>query len=369
MAISNGAGSPADFDLAVFIGRFQIFHNGHLAVLNEALTRAERVVVLVGSVDLPRSHRNPFSFDERRQMILESLHAQERERVAVLPLPDHPYNDGQWVAAVQAAVAEIIRDGTISDSPSETTRIALIGHSKDSTSFYLKLFPQWGAIDVPNHLGLSSTSMRKSYFSNVGPLWIKNCDGHRPGDLARDAYVPSAVRSFLLQFMEKPEYADILNEYEYISNYRVRWSSAPYPPVFVTVDACVVQSGHILLVRRKERPGKGLWALPGGFINQLERTEDAMLRELREETRIRVPAPVLKGSIVASRVFDDPNRSARGRTITHAYLMNLRPDTKLPEVRGGDDAEKAQWWPLAAVTSDMMFEDHHAIIQNLTAML
>jgi bifunctional NMN adenylyltransferase/nudix hydrolase len=72
---------------------------------------------------------------------------------------------------------------------------------------------------------------------------------------------------------------------------------------------------------------------------------------------------VLKGSIVRSRVFDAIGRSARGRTITHAFQIVL-PDGELPKVKGMDDAEKARWVPIAEVKSQDCFEDHYEILQH-----
>ena len=119
------------------------------------------------------------------------------------------------------------------------------------------------------------------------------------------------------------------------------------------------------MIRRRAEPGKGLWALPGGYVNANtdKSVEDAAIRELREETGIKVPAPVLKGSIQDNRVFDAIGRSARGRTITHAFKIVL-PDGELPKVKGMDDAEKARWVPIAEVRSEQCFEDHYEILQN-----
>jgi bifunctional NMN adenylyltransferase/nudix hydrolase len=133
----------------------------------------------------------------------------------------------------------------------------------------------------------------------------------------------------------------------------------------VTVDAIVVQSGHVLLVKRGAMPGKGLWAMPGGFINHDERINDAVIRELREETGIKIPDKVLKGCIVEKDVFDDPNRSSRGRTITHAFLIHLSPDISLPKVKGGDDAAKAKWVPISNLKQEDFFEDHYHVLQNM----
>ena len=123
------------------------------------------------------------------------------------------------------------------------------------------------------------------------------------------------------------------------------------------------------MVERRSLPGKGLWALPGGFINKKETLFDACVRELREETRLKVPEPVLKGSRHSQHTFDDPYRSARGRTITQVFYFQLKNDPKgLPKVKGGDDATKAFWLPLAELDSKKMFEDHHAIITKMVGL-
>jgi bifunctional NMN adenylyltransferase/nudix hydrolase len=120
----------------------------------------------------------------------------------------------------------------------------------------------------------------------------------------------------------------------------------------------------VLLVRRRSEPGKGLWALPGGFVRENETVQASCLRELREETRLKIPVPVLKGSIKGTHVFDHPERSLRGRTITHAFHFDF-PVGELPPVRGGDDAEKARWFPVseALEMGPQLFEDHLHILE------
>jgi len=346
------------YDLLVYIGRFQLPHLGHEFVIQEAKKNAKRVLVLIGSAARPRSFRNPFNYGERRQMLQASLTPNDRDTVLFRPLPDTPYNDVKWVQNVQSVVSSVANDYG-------ATKIGLIGHNKDNTSYYLKLFPQWGSVAVPNFRGLSSTQMRKAYFSNASIAWLNDCDGHLEGDNERDSLVSSGVRDFLLDFAKTPAYDYILGEYEHVLEYKTSWACAPYAPTFVTVDAVVHQSGHVLVVERGARPGKGLLALPGGFLNQNEKILDAMLRELREETLLKVPTPVLRGSVKESEVFDDPNRSSRGRTITHAFLIDLEPNKVLPKVKGADDAAKAFWMPLADVRTEDFFEDHADIIQTM----
>ena len=351
--------TPRPYNLAVFIGRFQIFHNGHLAVVNEAFNQADRVLVIVGSANEPRSYRNPFTAQEREEMIFDACDT-FRDRIIVEYVEDSIYNDGQWVTNIQNIVAEEVEYLRRFMPTTAPFKVALIGHEKDHSSFYLKLFPQWDNISVPNLEDISSTQLRKVYFS----------DDHVPDLLFGEGrLLPAPTIKFLTNFKMTHFYTDICEEYEFIKKYKDSWSSAPYEPTFVTTDACVIQSGHILLIQRKARPGKGLWALPGGFLETTERIEDGMIRELREETRIKVPAPVLRGNIKATKVFDDPHRSARGRTITHGFLINLPADVTLPQVKGSDDAAVAKWWPINDVTRNMLFEDHYDILVYFNSML
>lgn len=339
------------YNFSVFICRSQIFHNGHKHVIEQALVNSERVIVLVGSSHQPRSFRNPFSFNERKRMIMSSFDDRDDEigeRIHVLPLQDNPYEDYAWIADVQRTVSGIV-NAYHSQKHKEPT-VTLIGHSKDHTSYYLKLFPQWDSIEVGNVEGINSTELRETYFAT--------------GEVDADK-VPEQVVRLLSNFYMSEDYLTIQDEVDFINRYRAAWSEAPYAPTFMTTDAVVVQSGHVLLVERRAKPGKGLMALPGGFVKQDETLEDSMLRELREETRLKVPEKVLRGSIKEKQIFDDPNRSARGRTITTAFLISLDADIELPKVRGGDDAAKAFWLPLADLKPEMMFEDHYFIIQRL----
>jgi bifunctional NMN adenylyltransferase/nudix hydrolase len=95
---------------------------------------------------------------------------------------------------------------------------------------------------------------------------------------------------------------------------------------------------------------------------------DGILRELREETKLKLPEKVLRGCIKRVQLFDAVDRSLRGRTITHAALIEL-PAGPLPPVKGADDAEKAHWVPLSGIREERMFEDHYHIIDELVGGL
>jgi bifunctional NMN adenylyltransferase/nudix hydrolase len=349
--------SSSRFDYAVFIGRFEPFHNAHRAVIDKALSIASKAIVLIGSANKPRTTKDPFFFDERRVMITSAFAAPAASRLLFAPLRDFPQSDDRWMREVQQQVAAaIVGDNAVMIAPKS---IALVGHFKDASTDYLRMFPQWTLVEAPNHQQRNATELRALMFDAA-----LHADAARGKWMLVQAAVPDGVHAFLAEFSKSAPFAQLVREHDFVRRYRAQFAALPYPPTFVTVDAVVVHSGHVLLVQRRSEPGKGLWALPGGFVDNGERLVDACIRELREETRVKLPEPVLRGSIKASRVFDQPDRSARGRTITHAYFFEF-PSGELPGVKGGDDAARARWVPLAEffdTFEPQMFEDHYGIV-------
>ena len=116
-----------------------------------------------------------------------------------------------------------------------------------------------------------------------------------------------------------------------------------YPRPAVTADCVVITKEaepKVLLIQRGADPYKGCWAFPGGFMNMDETTEQCAIRELEEETGLKVTTIQQIGAY--SKVDRDP----RGRTITVAYLAII---DKPAQVNGQDDAAKAEWFPLSAL--------------------
>ena len=331
------------YGTVVLIGRFQPLHNAHLEIIKRCTALTDQLVIIAGSAKQPRTYKNPFTFDERRQMILAAT-AGLSMRVYVEPNIDTIYNDQAWAVRVQGIVSKYRVLGE---------KTAIIGHKKDDSSFYLDMFPQWDYINVEQIEPLGATDIRDLYFK-----WDFNSNFIK-------YVVPETTYDFLMQFRRSEEFAQIIREREFVANYKKQYASLPYPPIFSTADSVVIQSGHVLMIRRRAEPGKGLWALPGGYVNANtdKSVLDAAIRELREETGIKVPEPVLRGSIKDNRVFDAIDRSPRGRIITHCFKIEL-PDGPLPRVKGQDDAEKARWVPIAEVKSEETFEDHFEILQT-----
>lgn len=166
--------------------------------------------------------------------------------------------------------------------------------------------------------------------------------------------------------MATPEYQYIVEESEYIRNYRAQFAHLKYPPVFMTGDAVVFKDNHVIMIERRSAPGKGLMAIPGGFMNAHSDPDarETAVRELFEETKIKVPEKIIRKSIVEEKIFSALNRSRRGRVVTVAQFINLDdPDNPgLPKLKGSDDAAKAVWVPLHQISRENCFEDHYDIL-------
>ena len=126
----------------------------------------------------------------------------------------------------------------------------------------------------------------------------------------------------------------------------------------VTVDAVVFaffdKKPKLLLVNRGREPFRSKWALPGGFINLDEQLEDAVARELAEETGlVDVPLKQLY-------TFGKCGRDPRGRQITIAYMGIATKG--LDSIKAGDDAEKVQWFDIENIPTDMAF-DHNEVAE------
>lgn len=330
------------YKLAVFITRAQPLHLGHKFVIAEALKVADSVLILIGSANASRSVKNPFTIDERKAMIENEYIMYPN--VHTEGIDDYTYEFNQWARDIQYAVEGY---------EPNAENVTLIGHTKDKSSFYLKTFPQYTMTEVNYHEMIDATQIRD--------LWY-----HGKFKFIQAA-VTTNVYNSLVDFSSKEEYNVLVTENNYINKYRESWAGSPYPPIFSTVDAIVIQSGHILLIQRGNERGTGLWAMPGGFLDIDETLEDGAIRELREETKLKVPVPVLKGSLKRREVFDSPDRSGLGRIITTAFLFQLDDSMDLPKVKGSDDAMNAAWIPLSEFygMATVMFSDHYFIVTKM----
>ena len=134
-----------------------------------------------------------------------------------------------------------------------------------------------------------------------------------------------------------------------------------YPRPAVTADCVVITEEpepKILLIQRGNDPYKGCWAFPGGFMNMDETAEQCAVRELEEETGLKI------NEVQQIGTFSKVDRDPRGRTITVAFLILV---DKPLEVSGHDDAAKAQWFSIDELPP--LAFDHEQILKKTCRMI
>ena len=405
------------YDLAVIIGRFQPIHKGHMPAFEKAHEVANKTICVIGSANKPSTSKNPFSVDERVGMIDDALYHNEPQ----LPFPSYVavedtfYLEREWfrrvkhevgliseeviakkkerlesvIDEVEAELAEAL-GSEVSDYSIKTylslhgehnnvsikiknyrdlieeansCRICVLGHEKDESSYYLNNFSSWDLVDIGAWVGDSSNDHPISA-TDIRDMWLSGKLSFAKSNLNPATY------NTLLEW-DQDHYLDLKEEWEFLKDYKEQTQQGPFPVQFLTTDAVVVHGDEVLMIRRGTAPGKGLWALPGGFKGEHETFFESCIRELREETNIRVPEKVLRGSLKEEKMFDFPDRSSRGTTVSMVYSFVLDPTQTRPRVKAADDAVMAWWFPLDQLLEmrDEIYEDHLDMIEYMTSRL
>jgi bifunctional NMN adenylyltransferase/nudix hydrolase len=351
------------YQYAIYIGRFQPFHLGHLHVINHALTIADKLIMVIGSHNKPIDWKNPWTSAQRIEMIKASLTPDQLAHIHFQTIEDRLYQNKEWEALVYDAVDSILMQYSTlrvqANTEERTAKCCVVGYDKDESSFYLNSFPQWKLEKVPafnieaNDEALSATMIREMLYNNRFG-YVKNLIPNGTFNYIKE-WLGTESAAYVKAWYDK----DLEDQKPYEA---LKWGTNDY-----CADNVVLQSGHVLLVKRAKHPGKGLWAVPGGHVGKNETAFEAALRELDEETNLKVPSKVLVGSFEGEKLFDHPERSLRGRcgkkvsrtaSISHCFVLN--DEHALARVKAADDAEEAWWFPIAEVRKmrNQLFEDH-----------
>lgn len=336
------------YQKAIVIGRYQIYHKGHEQLTNRALEIAEEVLVIVGSSFQSRNIRNPFKWTERAAMIAATLPESDQARLRFLPVRDY-YDDTLWNADVRRQVGACA---------SGADRVALVGFKKDDTTYYLDNFPDWSMVEIESEFDIDATALRNLLFAAESAETAL-------ANIASRISIP--VREFLNDWSNSSEYTVLKAEYTKIDQENQVYAGIPWDIIATTVDAVVTVNNHVLLGKRKHYPGKGLWAIPGGYLEKRESLLQGAIRELTEETSLNVSDATLRDCLRHVKVFSHPRRSCRGRVITHAHHFALETswfDETLPEIKAADDLESVDWVAITQLPAleEELFEDHFAIL-------
>jgi bifunctional NMN adenylyltransferase/nudix hydrolase len=347
------------YDFVLYIGRFQPVHSGHLETITKAFYQTKNVIVVIGSANQAPTPKNPWPVYQREEMInslLNIIHPDVGSKLHFIPMEDRLYNDDKWLAYLQAKIEALVGKGSM----------AIIGHDKGDSGYIKQCFPDVDFLDTGAYIKEEGTAGKVVSATKIRQLMFEGDVGYTASNL------PAPVYRKLEAYVKTPEFDLLQGEYSHILAEEEIVKNLPYGMTFLTADSVVVQSGHILLVKRAEYPGKGLWALPGVHIGLNETVDEASIRALRDETNLRVPVKALKGSLEEVKRFDHPERSLRARltqqnarSITEAFFYRLDSNTPLPKnVKAGKGIEKAWWFSLAEAKQmrPVLFEDHADII-------
>ena len=343
---------PQTYDYAVVIGRFAPCDNGHVERLSLIGGLARQVLILVSSADKARESRLPWTVDEREGMLRAGL-GERASGFVFGRVGDHPYDPAAFAEEVRGQLHALSGDD-------QGGKVCVVSRAVDVRPAARDALPaEWARLTPPpgpdRAFVLDALYGDTATFAGLG------------------AQVPAAVFERLQAFRGTDVFAAMADEHRYVEAYKKSWEVAPYPVVFVATDVLAVQADaagvpHILLVRRGGIPGKGQWAMPGGYLDPHEELVTGALRELREETGLTLSDGEIKACLRRVEVFADPDRASRGRVITHNHHFVL-PAGPLPVVEGADAAEHAVWLPLGDLASlrDRFFEDHYAMIDHMLA--
>ncbi|MEX2481217.1 MAG: NUDIX domain-containing protein [Gammaproteobacteria bacterium] len=327
-----------EFDVVVVAARYQPVHSRHLAALRTACERGSRVILAMLGADAAPSPASPWSCAERLEQ-LQQLCAIDPGRIEAVAVSDVPYDLPRWSARLADAVTAVVADAG---------RIGLLADAAPAD-----LWPRsWIRLTRDAGFAAGEADLRDELLWSKSPEWTRI-----------ERQISAAQAAALRQWSAGEACARLREEARFLQDFRARWAVAPYPPVFVTVDGVVTWRDEILLIQRGRAPGRDLWALPGGFLDQHETLATGARREVAEETGL-----VLAAAAGPGRVFDEPARSLRGRTITHAFSFVLDGDRPRPAVRGADDARAAAWFACASLAPATLFEDHYAILQVMLGL-
>lgn len=337
-----------EFDILVYVGRFQPFHAGHLHVLREAEARADRVLVFVGSAFEPVTVKNPWSYYIRADIIrtLAGPHT------LISALPD-AIDNTTWARNVTADVNEFakqyireISDGFISLGLADL-KIGIIGCDKDHTSFYLHMFPKWEKVLLEPGIILDATTLREKIFENTWDM---------------EAY-ESIPYSYSALEIESSKLAVLRDEYFYYKGYK-RDNPPVSPQGYMQPKYCAdlaIQDpdGRFLLIERGKVPGVGKLAMPGGFVDPGESSVMAAVREVEEEVGMIVNETDLR----LVHLADNPSRSLRGFIISAVYLYRVHDFNTV--VKSTPEAPRHSWLRADEMNSTMFFDDHYHLLQEI----
>ncbi len=264
---------------ALWIGRFQPFHLGHLSAVKQIRKDGvEKLIIGVGSAQEKHTLKNPFTYEERKELISRTLNENITLEYNIIPIPDFN-NDEQWKKYILQKLSKKKQTKGWSDYEIET--------------------------DYGFDAVYSGNPWVKSIFENMN---VKDIDETKVPISGSNIRTMIADNENLESLMSKSA-IEYLNEIDAIKRLR-DLTPKPRNPYLAT-DAIIEINNSIVLVKRKNEPKK--YALPGGFVEYGESAENAAIREAKEETNIDFKITNLLG------FYSNPKRDPRNHIASAVY--------------------------------------------------
>ncbi len=330
--------------LAACVAEWQLPDRAQVERVRSALSRALRCTVFIDWARQAPSPAHPLDWESRARVLGESLTDGERARTSFVPLRQRYDPVCTWRAVEQ---------GLRQAGAGEDARVLVL----------LPRFLQPAHEDAAPSWQLEWHDDDARAASRLDALYAADDPAEALARFQPD--LAPATAAAARDWIAGAAFGRLREEWRLIAGEKKAWSVAPWPVVLVTVDAVVQAGGHVLLVQRGRAPGKGLWALPGGFLDPGETVLQSTLRELVEETGLALAVADVARALRGVQVFDHPQRSQRGRIVTHAHHFDLGSSSP-PPVQGGDDAAVAQWVPITelAAMETRLHDDHFHILDQ-----
>lgn len=277
---------------ALFIGRFQPPHVGHIGIIKAISKKADEVIIGIGSSNEHHTIDNPFTAKEREEMLNSALKV---KNYSIVPIPDI-HNYSKWVEHVKSLTPkfDIVYTGN-----------KIVKDLFEAAGYKVK--------EVKKKRYISSTAIRD--------MMTKDQDWKQ--------YVPKEVSSIV----------DKINGVARVKKFNNEKYQNPLP----TVDAIIETPSGVILIERKNFPYG--WAIPGGFVEYGETVENAAKREAKEETGLDIELIHLLG------VYSDPKRDPRRHVISTVFVAKAKGKPK-----AGDDAKNVKLFSKENFPKDLAFD-------------